>query len=113
MQRLPKELVPTTQLTNAVVTYYTALAGIIADIAAATVTNVTSGVVTVTLYIVALGGSAGSTNIVVQTKSVPANSSVQLWEIIGQKIPTGATIQALASANSSINLTVGGYEVVA
>jgi hypothetical protein len=113
MQRLPKQLVPTAQLTNAAATYYTALAGVIADISAATATNVTAGVVTVTVYLVASGGSAGSTNTVVETKSVPANSSVQLWELVGQKVPAGATIRALASSAASINLTVGGYEVVA
>lgn len=111
MQRLPKQLIPTVELTNAAADYYTAT-GVIGDISAATATNITSGTVSVTVYLVASGGSPGTTNKVVQTRNVPANSSIQLWEIIGQKIPDGASIQAAASSNSAINLTVGGYECV-
>lgn len=112
MQRFVKQLVPTTQLTNAAATYYTALANVSAEIGAATATNVTGAPRTVTVYLVASGGTAGATNTVVQTRSIPANSSVQLWELIGQKVPTGATIQALADAGAAVNLTIGGYEVV-
>ena len=109
MQRLPKQIVPTAQLTAAAVTYATAPASTDYEIGAATATNVTGTTRTVTVYLVASAGTAGSTNIVVQTRTVPANQSVQLWEIIGQKMPAGATLQALASAASAINLTVGGY----
>jgi hypothetical protein len=111
MQRLPKQLVPTAQLTNAAAPYYQP-SGVIGDIASATATNVTAGVVTVTVYLVPASGTPVTGNIVVQTRNVPANSAIQLWEIIGQKVPDGGSIQAKASANTSINLSVGGYEIV-
>jgi hypothetical protein len=111
MQRTVKQLVPTAQITAAAVTYYTAPADNSAEICAATATNVTGTARTVTVHLVASAGAAGATNIVVQTRTVPANSAVQLWELIGQKLPTGATIQALADAGAAVNLTIGGYEV--
>jgi len=113
MQRLPKQLTPTAQLTAAAAIYYTTPASTWAEIGAATVTNVTGTARTVTVSLVPSGGTAGLTNIVVQTRTVPANAAVQLWEIVGQKLPPGATIQALADAGAAVNLTVGGYEVTA
>ncbi len=113
MQRTVKQLTPTAQLTAAAAVYYTAPANTTAEIGAATVTNVTATARTVTVSLVPSGGSAGLTNIVVQTRTVPANAAVQLWELIGQKLPPGATIQALADAATAVNLTVGGYEVTA
>lgn len=111
MQRLPAQLVPATQLTTSVATYYTVPNATIAEISGATVTNVTGTAQAVTVYIVPSAGSAGATNTVV-TRTVPANASIQLWELVGSaKMPTGATIQAVAGANSSLNLFVGGYTV--
>ena len=111
MQRLPAQLVPATQLTAGAASYYSAPANTGAEIQAATATNVTGTARTVTVYLVASGGAAGATNIVVQTRTVPANSAVQLWELIGQKVPTGASIWALADAATAVNLTIGGYVV--
>lgn len=113
MQRLVKQLTPTAQLTAAAAVYYTTPANTWAEIGAATVTNVTGTARTVTVHLVPSGGAAGATNIVVQTRTVPANAAVQLWEIIGQKLPPGSTIRALASAGAAVNLTIGGYEVTA
>lgn len=111
MQRLPVSLVPTTQITAAAVTYYTAPANTTAEIGAATATNATGTARTITVHIVASGGAVAAANKVVQTKTVPANSSVQLWEMVGQKLPTGSFISALADAATAVNLTVGGYQV--
>lgn len=111
MQRLPKALVATTQITAAAVTYYTAPALTIADIAAATATNVTATPQTVTVNVVASGIGVSAVNVVVQLKTVPANTSVQLWELIGLKLPAGSFISAVASAGAAINLAIGGYEV--
>jgi hypothetical protein len=111
MQRLPKQLVATQLLTAAAATYYTAPDLTTAEIGAATATNTGGTVRTVTVHIVASGGAAAAGNKIVQTRTVPANSSVQLWEMIGQKVPPGSFISALASAATEIALTIGGYEV--
>ena len=111
MQRVPKSLVPPTQITASAATYYTAPANTVAEITAATATNSTGTARTITVHIVASGGSAAAANKVVQTKVVPANGAVLLPELVGQKIPTGSFISALADAATAVNLTVGGYEV--
>lgn len=113
MQRLPAQLVAPSQLTAAAVTYYTAPENTTAEISAATATNVTASARTVTVYIIPSAGSAASTNIVVRTRTVPANAAVQLWELIGQKLPAGSFLQALADGATAVNLTVGGYQVTA
>ena len=112
MQINLKQLVPVTQLTAAAVVYYTAPALTTAEVTAATATNVTATTQTLSVSMVPSGGTVGVTNIVVQLRSVPANSSIQLWELIAQKLPPGATIQAQASAAGAINLTIGGREVI-
>lgn len=111
MQQLPKQLVATQYLTTSALPYYTALTGAVADITAATATNVSTAAATVTVHMLAAASTAGLSNMIVQARNVPANSSIQLWEIIRQKVPTGSAIAALASLSSSVNLSIGGVEV--
>ena len=63
-------------------------------------------------HLIASGGAAGTTNKIVYTKGVPANGSVQLWELFGAAA-SGTILQAFADAGSAVNLRVAGYEYVA
>jgi hypothetical protein len=112
MQRLPNQLVPTAQLSTSAAAYYTAPTLTVADISSATATNVTNGTAAITVYLVPSGGSPTAANTIVQSRNVPPNASVQLWELIGQKVLPGSSIQAQATSATSINLSVGGYEIV-
>ncbi len=72
--------------------------------------NVTSGPVTHTLYVGGSGGSAGGTELY-KGESIPANSSVDKF-FDGLKMTSTDFLSGLASAGSSITITVTGYQVV-
>ena len=101
-------LVSPQQITTSAVTYYTAGAGQRATISQATATNTTAGAVTVTVYLVPSAGSAGDSTTILGAKSIAANTTVILSELIGHNIEPAGTIQALAGANASITLAVSG-----
>jgi hypothetical protein len=70
--------------------------------------NVTSGAVTWTLYIGATGGSTGGTEIG-KGVSIPANSNSDIYFGDGIEMATTDFLDGLASAGSSITITVLGY----
>jgi hypothetical protein len=110
MQRLPKRLIDGSQLTNVVATYYTAPANTLATISACTLTNTTAGAITATLYLVPNAGTAGVGNCILSARTLAAGESYNVASAIGQTLPAGGTIQALASAGASITLVASGYE---
>ena len=77
------------------------------QVANASVTNPTGSAVTCNAYIVPLGGTAGSSNIVA-TLSVPANSTAVIPSLTGQVLSTGETLQASASTGAALTLIASG-----
>lgn len=110
MQRLPQRLVAGSQLTASAATYYTAPANTLTTISACTLTNTTAGAITATLYLVPSGGSATASNCILSARTLAAGESFNVGSAIGQTLLAGGTIQALASAITSINLVCSGYE---
>lgn len=109
MQRIP-QAIAAAQLTNAVATYYTTPTNVIATISALTLTNTTAGSVTATVHIVPDGGSASDSNKVLHAKAIAAGESYVVSPAIAQSMEAGATLQALAGANTSITLVGSVYE---
>lgn len=105
-----KRMVSGSQLTTSAATYYTVGASTRAQIQAMTVTNVNAAARTVTIHLVPSGGTADNTNIVLSAKSLAQNESYRVIEAIGQWLESGGTIQALASAATSVALVAGGIE---
>ena len=103
-------MVDGSQLTASAATYYTAPANTFATIAACTLTNTTGGAITATLYLVPNGGTAGVTNCILSARTLAAGESFNVGSAIGQTLPAGGTLQALASATTSITLVCSGYE---
>lgn len=70
-------------------------------------TNTTAGAITVTAYAVPNAGSVGVANAFVSAKSIAANDYLDVDVPI---MPSGATLQALASAATSItaHMIAGG-----
>lgn len=97
-------------LTTSAAVYYTAT-NVAATIRNATVTNTTAGAITVTIHIVPSGGAAAASNEKIAARSVAAGETYLAPELIGANVMPGGTIQALASANTSLTLMVSGYEV--
>lgn len=72
--------------------------------------NVTGGALTLTLYFVPDGGTAGAANTAMATVSIAANTSVVLDVAVNHRLPVGASLQALCSSNDGINIGGWGYD---
>lgn len=107
-----KKLVEGSQLTTSAATYYTAPANTTTIIKKVTITNTSSGAVTVTIYLVPSGGSAGAANTITSAKSIAAGATYEAYEVENQVLMTSDSIQALASAATSLTLQASGIEVV-
>lgn len=110
MQRLPKRLVDGSQLTTSAASYYTAPSNTLTTISACTVTNTSAGAVTATLYLVPNGGSAAASNCILSARTLAAGESFNVGSAIGQTLPAGGSLQALAGSATSIALVASGYE---
>jgi predicted phage tail protein len=109
MQRLPSRLVNGSQLTTSAATYYTTPPNTITTISACTLTNTTAGAVTATMHLVPNGNAATPLNIILAARVIAAGESYNVGSAIGQTLAAGGTIQALASAGTSITLLASGY----
>jgi len=105
----PKRLIAGSQLTTSAAAYYTA-SNVKARIDALALTNTTAGAITATVHLVPSGGSATASNCILSAVSIAANSTLIVPGALGQWIESGGTIQALASANTSITIVASGIE---
>jgi hypothetical protein len=112
MARTAKVLNAGTQLTTSAATYYTVPATTTAIIQSVVLTNTTGGAVTATVYLVASAGSASASNTVLSVKSLVAGETYIVPGTAGMVLAAGGTLQALASANTSISLMASGTEIV-
>ena len=99
-----KRLCNPTQLTTSGQTLYTVPASKTAIIKQIVVTNVTGSAVTFSLYI----GSASTANALFSGTSVAANDTVIIN--LSQVLSQNEILTSLASANSSLNITISGVE---
>ena len=101
-------LVAPAYLTNAAANIYTPPASTIYRVIRHIhIANVTGGAVTFTLYVGATGGSAGGTELF-KAVSVAANSYVDYYTM--QKMKSTDFLSGLASASTSLTITVEGDE---
>ncbi len=66
---------------------------------------------TVTLYLVPSAGTAGQTNILIATKSMPTDGSPLLYPFRYLYMNAGDTVQALASVGTQVTLHLSGEEL--
>lgn len=99
-----KRLCNPTQLTTSGQTLYTVPAGKTAIIKQLVVTNVTGSSATFSLYI----GSAATPNALFSATSVAANDAIVIN--LSQVLNSTEILTALASANSTLNITISGVE---
>lgn len=105
-----RELIPATQLTSSLATYYTA-SKVAARVDNFTVTNTDSGAHTMSVHVVAAGGSASAANRIISTKSIAAGDAYNCPEMIGKVIPNGSFIQAVADTGAVLTISASGIEV--
>jgi hypothetical protein len=105
----PKLFVTGSQLTTSAAVYYTA-SNVKAIVVKATAYNADVSAQTITVHIVASGGSASASNRIIEAKTIQPSGTVTLSELEGHVIPKGSGIYMLASAATSIAPTISGYE---
>lgn len=113
MQRIPVVIFNNVALSMALAgATYTSAANTLTTISAATLNNTAAGVRTVTMHIVPSGGTAGAANQIASAVSVPAAGSAPTvcgW-LVGQTIPQGGSLQALADTGAVVAIFVSGYQ---
>ncbi|MEE8289579.1 MAG: hypothetical protein V3R25_09220 [Nitrosomonadaceae bacterium] len=65
---------------------------------------------TVTVYVIASGGSAGTTN-EFKIKAIPAGQSWNLIEIQGEVLSAGMKVQAKQDSGADINVNTSGVDI--
>lgn len=105
-----KVLVPPKQLENTQVTQYTAT-NVRAIIDKATITNTSANNVTVSVNLVTVSGSAGASNLIIDTRTIVPDETYLCPELVGQVLEAGGFISTTASAGTSLTMRVSGREV--
>lgn len=114
----PSNLLETTVVANAAAAIFTAPAGTRCIITRGFVTNITAGAVALTLWFVPSGGARANGNIIVGASAAGLNigagptDGIPLASLAGLVLAPGDAIHALASAATSLNLTISGYTSV-
>lgn len=104
----PKRIIAGSQLTASVATYYTCKANTKCTIKNLSFSNTTDTARTVTVNLVASGGSATASNQLVTTHTIPAYSEWPCGIASGHVLEAGGTIQAVADSASAVTIIGSG-----
>jgi len=105
-----KVLIPAKQAENAQTTQYTAT-NCKALIDKFTATNTTAGNVTISVNLVTSGGSAATSNLIVDTRSIAPDETYTFPELVGQALEQSGFISTIASAATSLTIRASGREI--
>ena len=106
-----KTLIPAKQAENTQTAQYTAV-NCRAIIDKFTATNTSAGNVTISVNLIASGGSAGNSNLSVDARAIAPNETYTFPELVGQVLEAGSFISTIASAATSLTITASGREIV-
>lgn len=105
-----KNIIPRKQAENSQTSQYTAVScKTIID--KFTATNTSGANVQLSVNLVASGGTAGSSNIVIKTRAVAPNETYTCPELVGQVLEDGGFISTLAGAATSLTISASGREI--
>lgn len=76
-----------------------------------TATNTTSANVTISVNLVAQGGSAATSNKIIDTRAIAPQECYTCPELIGQVLENGGFISTIASAATSLTISASGREI--
>jgi IMP cyclohydrolase len=76
-----------------------------------TVTNVSGANVTFSCNLVATGGTADATNLVLKTRSIAPNDTYLCPELVGQSLEAGGVISTLAGTSAALVISATGREI--
>ena len=77
-----------------------------------TATNTAVGNVTISVNLIASGGTAGASNLIVDTRAIAPNETYTFPELVGQVLDPGGIISTIASAATSLTIRASGREIV-
>lgn len=106
-----KVLIPAKQAENTQTTQYTAT-NCKTIIDKFTVTNTSAGNVTFSVNLVTSGGSAGASNLILDTRSIAPDECYTCPELVGQALESGGFISTIAGAATSLTIRASGREIV-
>lgn len=105
-----KVLIPAKQAENTQTTQYTAsLCKTLID--KFTVTNTSASVVTISVNLVTSGGSAGASNLVLDSRAIAVDETYTCPELVGQILEPGGFISTISSAASALTIRASGREI--
>jgi hypothetical protein len=110
MSVLVKTLIPSKQAEASQTTQYTAT-NCKTIIDKFTITNTNTTNVTISVNLVTSGGTAGVSNLIVDTRSVAPDETYTCPELVGQVLEPGAFISTIASAATSLTIRASGREI--
>lgn len=106
-----KNIIPAKQAENTQTTQYTAT-GCKTVIDKFTVTNTSAGAVNFSCNLVASGGTAGASNLIIQTRSIAPAETYTCPALVGQVLEPSGFISTLASAATSLTIMASGREII-
>jgi hypothetical protein len=77
----------------------------------ATITNTSANNVTVSVNLVTVSGSAGASNLIIDTRTIVPDETYLCPELVGQVLEAGSFISTIAGAGTSLTMRVSGREV--
>ena len=95
----PSQIIPGSQMTGAVATYYTAQQQTI--IQSMDLCNTTAGAVACTIYVTPLAGTTNATTTIISAKSIAAGETYICPEAVGMIVEAGGLIRGLG-----LNVTI-------
>jgi hypothetical protein len=105
-----KVLIPAKQAENAQTTQYTAT-NCKALIDKFTATNTSAANVTISVNLVTSGGSADTSNLIVDARSIAPDETYTFPELVGQALEPSGFISTIASAATSLTIRASGREI--
>lgn len=105
-----KVLVPRALVTNSQVTVYTAVA-CKAIMDKATITNTSASNATFSANLVVSGGTAGSSNLVLDGKTIAPHETYTCPELAGQMLEAGGFLSVIAGTTNVLVISVSGREI--
>jgi hypothetical protein len=110
MPVLVKTLIQSKQAENVATVQYTAT-NCRAVIDKFTATNTSAANVTLSVNLVASGGTAGVTNTIVDSRAIAPDETYTFPELVGQVLESGSFISTTASAATALTIRSSGREI--
>lgn len=76
-----------------------------------TATNTSAGNETISVNLIANGGTAGNSNLIVDARAIAPNETYTFPELVGQVLEAGSFISTIASASNALTITASGREI--